>query len=445
MFFFFSLLNLKSTFHEMNIKLKEFVRSLVCFTSTYKKTRCLLEAPFDEKNLSDAVYKAIANVPFYRSHNYLTLLRNDGKFDLSVFPLLQKREILGHEIEFVSDRFSKLFLRREKTGGTTGMPMALFYSPKLSIQRTVMPDILIEKYAPHNSQVAMMRGVKPKNNSIYQRIGKYKLAFSSYLICEENVDDYLNALRKEDVAIITAYPSAITVFASHIKNKYGKCPAMPLKAIITSSEIFDRNDKDLVMSTFPGVKLIDFYSMSEFVTAAYSIGLDEYHFNMNYGYVEFLDTNDKTLTGNRICKIVATSIMNDTMPLIRYDTGDLAELDDKNSVISIIGRVNHYAVNKNDELVPCIVIFSDEPVRHTLQYQYYQDTPGVLEVRVLPKTDFTEEDRLTMIRDMEECFLGTMLCKVSIVDTLEHTSIGKLSRMIQKLDLMKYKKRIVVR
>ena len=72
------------------------------------------------------------------------------------------------------------------------------------------------------------------------------------------------------------------------------------------------------------------------------------------------------------------------------------------------------------------------------QYQYYQDTPGVLEVRVLPKQDFSEEDRKVMLNDMKSAFADSMDCNVRIVDKVEYTRSGKLNRMIQKLDFSVY-------
>ena len=422
----------------MNIKLKEFVRSLVHLTSIYRRTRRSLEGTFTMDKLEVAVRKAVADVPYYRAQGYAAML--EGKdFDLSLLPVISKATVIGHEAEFVSSRFFKFLLRKEKTGGTTGVPMKLFYSPTLSIQRTVMPDILYDRFTSRDMQIAMLRGVRPHNNAIYERIGPQKIAMSSYLINEGNVDDYLNVLCDENISIMTVFPSSISVLASHIEKVHGVCPSTPLKVIFASSEVFDRTSKELVMRVFPGVEVVDYYCMSEFVTAAYSVGLGNYIFNNNYGYVELLDTGETAPNGNHICRIVATSIMNDTMPLIRYDTGDLVERDAHNNIVSIIGRVNHYAVNKNSELVPCIVIFSDTPMLHTLQYQYYQDTPGVLEIRVLPKSDFTQQDRLTMEKNMEDCFQDTMECRVVTVDSIPRTKAGKLKRMEQRLDLNQYR------
>ena len=425
----------------MNVKLKEFVRSFVHFTPQYHATRNSLEEQFSIDKLFRAVNQAIADVPYYRKHNYAELLSSDSdEFDISKLPLLSKDDVIGHEKDFVSDRFFKFLLRKEKTGGTTGRPMRLYYSPTLSIQRNAMPDILIERYAPAKSNIAILRGIRPEKNAICQHIGNNRLALSSYQISEDNISKYIDILRRENVAFMTAFPSSITSLAVHIKKRYGVCPDLPLNAIMTSSEIFDSQTKEFVMSVFPNIQIIDYYCMSEYVTAAYSFGLGYYEFNNNYGYVEFIDTGEMSPSGHRISRIVATSIMNETMPLIRYDTGDLVERDVDGNILSIIGRVNHSAVNRNNEVVPCIVIFSNRPISRVLQYQYYQDTPGHLIIKVLPNVDFTEEDRSLMLQNMKDCFADTMDCEVKLVDQIPRTRVGKISRMEQKLNLEAYRR-----
>ncbi len=426
----------------MNSSLKEFVRDLAHFTPHYRAARAGLEETFTLEKLRRAVAQAIAHVPYYQSHGYANLLPSGTEeFDITKFPIITKEDVIGHEEELVSDRFFKCLLRQEKTGGSSGRSMKLFYSPTLSFARTAQPDILYDRYVGKPFKAAMLRGNRPVGGQISQRIGPKRLVLSSYLMSDATIDTYLNIIRDEGITCLLAYPSSITVFAHLIRDRYGVAELPTLKAIMTSSEIFARADKELVTSVFPNVTVIDYYSMSEFATAAYSIGMGNYEFNFNYGYVEFIDTGDRTPASNKICEIVATSVMNDTMPLIRYATADYAELDADGNVINIIGRTSDYAVNKSGKLSPCIVVFSKAPMLKVLQFQYYQDTPGKVEFHVIPKgDDFNEEDRLTLVHDMEQSFAGAVDCDVKVVTELEKTHIGKLRRMVQRLDLSQYKK-----
>lgn len=425
----------------MNIKIKESVRDLVRFTPRYFRTRHKLADAFSFDKVEAAVRDALNHVPYYIEHDYSSFLPNDGeRFELGRFPVLSKDDVLGREIDFVSNCYCKYFLREEKTGGSSGKTMKLYYSPTLSIDRTVFPNMIYEKYVGEKVQLALLRGITPSGGRLYERVGGHRVVLSSQQMSLNNIGQYLKVLNDEKITCLLAYPSALIVFAGYIKDSNAKVQLPHLKAIMASSEIFTVEDKKYVKEAFNDITVIDYYSMSEFAAAAYSVDFGPYQFNNNYGYVEFLPTEHKTPQGNSIAKIIATSIMNSTMPLIRYDTGDLAEVDGAGNVVSIVGRVNHFAVNKSNSLVPCIVIFSNEPIKNVKQYQYYQDSPGVLELRVIPKDGFTNDDKLSLKADMEKCFHDTMDCVIKVVDSLEIASVGKLKRMIQKLDISEYRK-----
>ena len=48
--------------------------------------------------------------------------------------------------------------------------------------------------------------------------------------------------------------------------------------------------------------------------------------------------------------------MNTTMPFIRYGTDDYVEIDKNGNIIAIIGRSSDFVINKNNDIVPCIII-----------------------------------------------------------------------------------------
>ena len=418
----------------MNIIVKEFIRDLAKYTPQYHATFKDLSEDFIISKLIRKVKQAIHDVPYYRDNDYESLLPlKDADFSISAFPILTKDDISGREKDFVSDKFYKYLLRSENTGGTTGKPLKRYYSPTLSFSRTVYPDILYKKHVGKPLQLALLRGTKPSDGKLMERVGLHRILLSSYQLYPENVDKYIDAINDEGITCLLAYPSSITVLAQLIKSKYGKMSFPKLKAILASSEIFSKTDKKLVMDVFEGVTLIDFYCMSEFAAAAHSIGLGNYEFNNNYGYVEFVDTGEKTMSGNKICKIIATCMMNNTMPLIRYDTSDMAELDSNGDVISIIGRTSDFILNKNNDLMPCIITPRDRSFENVVAFQYYQPKPGVLEFHVMVNECFNDEDFNYLSQDVEETFPHRLIdSKVVVKKELKKTKQGKLLRLVRE-------------
>ena len=154
--------------------------------------------------------------------------------------------------------------------------------------------------------------------------------------------------------------------------------------------------------------------------------------------MEFIDTGEK-INGNRIAEIVATSIMSTTMPLIRYATDDYVEIDREGKVVSVIGRTSDFIVNKLNEIAPCIVCTRTESMQNVLNFQYYQPQEGVLIFRIIVNEYHTERERKLLLEDMNTTFGTTMDCSVVVVSEVEKTKIGKQKRLVQDLDISKYK------
>lgn len=416
----------------MNITLKETLRKLLRLTFTYKCAQKRQLSPFTQDILQKKVKRAIKNVPFYKG--YFQYLRTS--FSIKDFPIIRKKDIIGHESELVSKGVLRPLLMRKETGGSTGMSLELFYSPSIIISKNVLSDYAFSLIGK-NLRIATLRGQRPANNKIWQNIGS-NLLLSSYQLSEKTVDTYLGVLKEKRINCLHVYPSSLSILTRLIKAKYGKANLPELKGIVASSEIFSKEEKLLVQSVFPHTKIVDLYGHNELVCCAIAVDDGFYKFFNNYGYVEFAETGEK-INEHRIAEIIATSIMNTTMPFIRYGTEDYVELDANNNVVSIIGRTSDFVVNKDGELVPCIVLTRDISMQHVTNFQYYQPAKGKLTFRVIVNDQFTKIDQKYLLEDMEESFNGLMDCTISVVNHIEKTKIGKQKRLIQKLNLNEYR------
>ena len=126
------------------------------------------------------------------------------------------------------------------------------------------------------------------------------------------------------------------------------------------------------------------------------------------------------------------------MPFIRYGTDDYVEIDKNGNIIAIIGRSSDFVINKNNDIVPCIIIARNESKKNVLNFQYYQDSPGQLVYRVVVNNNFTQEEKKMLEDDLTNSFDNKMTCKVVVVSSIERTISGKQKRLIQKLDLSNY-------
>ena len=387
----------------------------------------------DCRRAVDAVNRALRDVPYYREYK----VEVKSVADLERLPIITKRDVLDAQAQaFISRRVCRWATITKETGGTSGISLTVVRRPVDQLHYLQVANYAFSLIGK-NLKVATLRGEKPGNGAIAQKVGP-TWRLSSYQLNDANLDHYLHALEQNKISCLHVYPSSVVILARLIKRRYGHVDLPALKGVFASSEIFSREDKRLVKEAFGGVKIVDFYGLNELCCAAIAVDFEPYRFFYDYGFVEFVDDGQKLPSGNRLASIVATSVMNKTMPLVRYDTLDHVELNEQGEAIAIIGRTSDFLVNKQLQLTPCIFVNRDISFRHVVNFQYYQDTPGKLVFRVVSDGGFGPEDEANVLIDLRQSFLN-MDTSVELVEQIEKTKVGKQKRLIQLLDIDKYK------
>lgn len=419
-------------FTTMNVNFKDILRQLFKLTRCYKVFYKKLDKPLSDDELFSMVKRAVENVPFYSGHErYLT-----EPFSIKNLPFIRKSDIIGKEESFLSKNISRFLMQKVETGGSTGVSLELYYSIRTLILKDTVANKAFNEIGK-NLTIGFLRGTKPANGGLCQIVNRHLSIFSSYMLSEDTLDEYLRIFKERHISCLHVYPSSLMILARLIKNKYGVADLPDLRGILSSSEIFSRDDKRFVSDVFPNVKLVDLYGHNECAVSAFSVNDGYYHFYSQFGYVEFMPTGEKS-NGNNVAEIVATSIMNEDMPFIRYRTEDFVELDSNNNVVSIIGRTSDFVVTKDKKLAPCIISTRSKSMANVLNFQYYQKQEGKLVYRVVVNEKFNDSDITYLLEDMQSSFNNRVDCEVSIVKNIDRTKTGKQKRMIQELDINKY-------
>lgn len=416
----------------LSFKLKEYIRHIAVRSPLSRRAlRKQLEKPTPGK-LEAVVRRAIADCPFYSSYKDLIA---DG-FDLSALPIIRKPDIINCSRSMVSRRVPSFMVMRKRTAGSTGIPLNVYYTPRMVMTMNAIPEYLFSKFCS-KPMIGVLRD-HTTNDSFSQDGGYRHWLFSPYKLNADTLDDYIREMEARKIDCLHVYPSALCIFARLIRQRYGVSPLTRLKGILASSEIFSREDKELIMEVFPGVKIIDLYGHNEHVCSAYAEDLGHYNFFNGYGYVELIDTGERVNGDHRVCEIVATSLANTVMPFIRYGTFDYAEVDADGNVVAIIGRSSDFIVNRHGAVVPCLFLNRRESTRHVLNRQYYQSAPGKMCIRVVVTPDFNDDDHRMLLEDMHTSFGDSFDCEVKAVDHIERTARGKQKRLVRDFEIKDY-------
>ena len=275
-----------------------------------------------DKWLSKLLKHCYKNIPSYSSSFRecgLDVNSVDPLRELQKLPILTKRDIQSNHGSFCVAGAAKKSVRFS-TSGTTGEPMTAY----TSFNQWVFEQGIVWrqwKDAGYNfrDKIAIFRSYAPRDGQ--PLIKKDRLRnwsyFSVYDMSESDVDLYAKYLQKWKPKFLRGYPSALNLIAEHALRNGWQLPS--LKAAFSASEVVPVNLRKNLREAF-NIDLFDHYGQAEITCMFHECEQHEgMHLNWEYGLVELLPTDEKN-----VYRIIATNLHNFSMPLLRYDTGDLA-------------------------------------------------------------------------------------------------------------------------
>lgn len=273
-------------------------------------------------------------------------------------------------------------------------------------------------------------------------IAKRKSRLSQFLqnqlmITVEKLDDKwcletVSKLKNNNIDVLIGYPSAIHRVALYILEKN---ISLPMKGIITISEVLTSDVRNLIQQAFSCYP-ISRYSTEEFgVLANQDISGQFFILNQCNYFIEVLkvDSNEKVGVGE-LGRIVVTDFFNKSMPLIRYDTGDLAKpYEIVNGLVtkieSVEGRRLAVIRDINGEVVSSFSI--NAALRESMdivQFQFSQETASNYNLKLVVKEAVNELDIISVYKEI----LGSSAeINIEYVDDIPAQKSGKRPYILQ--------------
>jgi phenylacetate-CoA ligase len=279
----------------------------------------------------------------------------------------------------------------------------------------------------------------------YDRVLK-ELWLSPFDLREETMDEYLGLLDHYKVRWLYGVPSAINVLANHAQRRAWRPPAC-FKGVLPASESLFENQRRCIAETFGNRPILPFYGLSERVAIAGEV-LGEpqtYAFEPLYGVTELVDERGAPVSraGQR-GRIVATGFLSAAMPLIRYETGDYAELvapasaanGYKLRVKGINSRWSQeFVFGRSGEPISVVSLDQHNYADVIREYQYYQDTLGRVVLRLVPCKNVGAESLEAVLRPVRQRVSSVLDISIELVDRLPVGLTGKRAFVDQRLEL----------
>jgi phenylacetate-CoA ligase len=265
-----------------------------------------------------------------------------------------------------------------------------------------------------------------------------QLYLSSYHISKRNVKEYIGALRKYESKWMVGLPSSIAALAKNALEE-GLEP-YPVRSVIVSGDKLLHGMR-LSIEKFFQCKCFDHYGQCEGVAMAMECSYGRIHIIPFAGIIEILRKDGSPCKPEEVGEIVATSLLNDAMPLIRYRTGDYAAWGNENNcpcgnnnpvITKLEGRTDDYLVTSDGRKIGRLSsAFHRTPTIHSAQI--VQDKPGHAFLLVRPAEGYRTSHSTAVHNDILER-IGKFELEVVEVPEIPKTLQGKTALVIRLKD-----------
>ena len=386
----------------------------------------------NREQLRNLLNYAVSHVDFYK--------RYAGWQHLSDFPVINKSVIKANEKLFMSPDFDRSKLFKESTSGSTGTPLVI-YQDAGKRRRAAADTTFFSNFAGYHigtrlyySRVWNHLNRKSRIASMIQNI----VMWDSDHLDDSDIQHFINALEHDnsEKSVLIFASTLVAIYRYMIRNNIRTTARV--KCFITMSESLPENVRIGIADLF-NTTVVARYSNCECGIIAQQCPCEnEYHINFASFYVEVLKFNsDEPVADGEAGRIVVTDLYNRSMPLIRYDTGDVGVLSSR-SRCGIPGpvfaridgrRIDCIYSTSGQLLSPYIVNNTMWKYDELKQYQLIQEGENkyVMKLNVV-SLPFLRED--AMLKDIKEYIGNDANIEVEYVDEIPLLASGKRKQVV---------------
>lgn len=361
-------------------------------------------------------------------------------------PLLSKDTLRNHSNAMIPQGINLTDLRQSATGGTTDSPVKIYMDMDCYYKRlasTIIHDNWLN-YKP-GMKMAYLWGAtqdfskKTTLKSYVKRafLGKKLFLQSGYLNNETMMSHY-HSLKKFKPTLLQAYPTPLALFSQFLlENKL----TLDIPNISCTAEPLLDHQKELILNAF-GRLPHNWYGSRECGRVATEstpgMGLNINGFNI---YAEQLANH-----GNR-GNIILTDLWNQGLPMLRYDTRDIGQIDDKENpssfgyqvLNSLDGRTTDIFISPDGSYVPGVA-FTNRLIKnddHFLSLQIIQNDPAKFHVKIVPGPKYSSDSINFLTSVISEFMKSDISLSTEIVESIPAEKSGKVRFCINRISRIK--------
>ena len=350
------------------------------------------------------------------------------------FPVVNKAFIKAHSYDLVSKDYKYKKQIKKQTSGSSGTPFTV-YIDKNKKKRNTADTLYFSKKTGYELGQKLFyfrawnsKKFKTKCDAIIQNIKKINVLS----LDDAAIGKLLKDLQKETSSIaILCYTSTIRDICKYLDKIHSEPIQVNISSFIANAEPLDEYTRTAVKKYF-NCNVYSRYSNMENGMLSHQIphGGRDFHINWASYYIEILNLhNDNPASYGELGRVVVTDLFNYNMPMIRYDTGDLAIMKSNSDAFNAAPSLVHVEGRKMDTIYTTqgraisAVVYELDEFDELKEFQLIQENKTTYRVIASLNQDFKREKRVI---EMLKKHLGQdAIIHVVYVEKIPKLSSGK--------------------
>jgi phenylacetate-CoA ligase len=291
----------------------------------------------------------------------------------------------------------------------------------------------------------MIWGNPPAFTTLKEKLRDVLIGPEIYLdtmsLTDASMSAFVERWQQSKPTMLRGHSHSIYIFASFC-NKHAITSVRP-SAIISSSMMLLPIERKAIEQAF-ACKVTDLYGCEEVgLIATECEKHDGMHIDMDNNYVELLDVNGNDVAPGEDGAVVVTSLLNKSMPLIRYKMGDVASFAARSCTCgrtlplmnNISGRVADFLVRKDGSVVAGVSL-----VERTLtkfpgiaQMQIVQEDLDTIVLKIARDPEYNAATERALIQEFKESVGEHNEIRIEFVTAIPQERSGKFRFAISKV------------
>ncbi|MER2510896.1 MAG: hypothetical protein ABTQ25_00490, partial [Nitrosomonas ureae] len=354
---------------------------------------------------------------------------------LTDFPVINKNMIRENMSSFLSSEFERMKLHTVTTSGSTGTPFTVYQDRKKRLRHLADSIYFLKK-------AGFLIGERLYYLRVWNAINKKNFVecFTENLVMEEisNLSaswtkKLINRLQHDlSAKALLAYSSTYEALVVNLVTLGITEQDVHLKAIISMSESLSEPARQRLGEIFKCPVFLRYSNMENgFLGQQISGNSKQYQINLASYHVELLDVaRDVPVKAGERGRVVVTDLFNRAMPLIRYDTGDIAVMSQAGLAFEDVeGRATDFIYSTAGSLIsPHAITNLMWKYSELKQFQFVQTAEKKYLLKLNPEKKF---QRAKELMDEFKQYLGVDAnIEIEFVEEIPQLASGKRKKIV---------------